>query len=216
MERPATPPPGRRMRRFLEQKLALLDPDKIAARLNPGRHHIIPHWRYEHDGWQIDFFPIPKSPEMRGKAGVRPLKAWFEECRLYTTETIRDGVMKNAGRYGELNLPYVVAINALDRYMPALTERGIIQRNLLDALFGPDGALRSARYTRVSAVLLIALQSPWYISRAYICLCHNPWAQKLYTAELTRFPQLRPRNGQMEPQPGASTGEILGLPSGWP
>src|SRR2546430_8119671 len=150
---PATPPPARRMRRFLEQKLALLDPDEIAARLHPGRHHIIPHWRYEHAGWQIDFFPIPKSPVMRGKADVRPLKAWFEERRLHTTEAIRDGVMKKAGRYGELDLPYVIAINALDRYMPTLTKGGIIEGHLRAALFGPDGVLGSAsspRYTRVS------------------------------------------------------------------
>lgn len=223
---PATPPPARRIRNFLEQKLAPLNPDNIALRLTSTHH--VPHWRYEHDGWEIDFFPIPKPSEMRGNAGVRPeekqvsrsLVTWFHpERQLYLTEAIRDGVLKKAGRYGELDLPYVIAINVLDSYMPVLTGRGIIEGHLLTALFGPDGALRSSsgpRYRRVSAVLLTALQSAWDISRAYICLCHNPYAQKPYTAELTRFPQLLPRNGQMELQPGASSGEIFGLPSGWP
>ena len=140
---------------------------------------------------RLTFFPIPKSPEMRkGKAGVRPTKRHrFEERRLYMTEAIRDGVMKKAGRYGELDLPYVIAINALDKYMLVLMGRKIIERYLLEALCGPDGALRSEsgpRYTRVSAVLLTTLQSPWDMSSPMFAFVIIP-GLKSRCCRLTRF-----------------------------
>jgi len=75
---PATPPSARQIRDFLSQQLLQLNPEEMAELLKLGGFAALPHWRYEHDGWAILFFPIPKSPEQRGKSGVRPIAVQFD------------------------------------------------------------------------------------------------------------------------------------------
>ena len=70
----------------------------------------LPHWAFEHGGWRIAFFPIPKGPENRGRGGIRPVALQFEAPRqIDPRESIRDAILAKAGRYGDLELPYVIA-----------------------------------------------------------------------------------------------------------
>jgi hypothetical protein len=61
---PETPPSGQHIRAFLTERLAGSNRNEILALLEqedaPG-FEALPRWRYEHDGWTIDFFPLPKS-----------------------------------------------------------------------------------------------------------------------------------------------------------
>ena len=84
---PETPPSGQHIRAFLTERLVGLNRDEIAALLErpdvPGFEGL-PRWRYEHDGWTIDFFPLPKSDALRGRAGVRPIGLEFGAFQLCT------------------------------------------------------------------------------------------------------------------------------------
>jgi hypothetical protein len=207
---PETQPSAKKVATFLKKRLVSLNYDAIVELWKTGGINAVPQWYYEHKGWQIVFFPIPKPPNKRGKAGLRPLGVraplgggWgrIESSRI----TLRDVITDKAGNYGKLNLPYVIAVNALGKitFLPEIH---------LEALFGgekwvsipdktgrsstpkftraPDGAWTSKsgpRYTRVSAVLLVNLLTPWDISNAPIRLYHNPWAQKLYTRLLQQY-----------------------------
>jgi hypothetical protein len=231
---PDTPPSARHIRAFLKARLDALDPDEVSEHLKLGGIRAIPHWRYEHEGWRIDFHPIPKSPKMRGKSGVRPIGMRSFEAKFVDSSTpIRDAIVAKAGRYGDLELPYVIAVNALD-------ESSVDRIDVMDALFGeeqyivtfgqsgisesemsraPNGAWMSGsgpRYTRVSAVLVAVRLLPWTVGSAGVCLIHNPWAQRPYFSELTRLPQGIPQDGRMEWQDGESLAEVLELPAGWP
>lgn len=230
---PRTPPPARQIRSFLADRLAALDPDEMAKVLRSGGLDALPHWHYEHEGWKMDFFPIPKSPDARGKPGVRPLgMQFYEPVWMDSRIAIRDAIGRKAGRYGDLDLPYVVAVNAL--------VEGVDEIDIADALFGkekfivsfaqsgpsrvemtrvPDGvwgSQSSPRYRRITAVLVTAPLLPWNVPRASICLYHNPWAERPYSSELTRLLQAVLEAGRVKRVGGESLAVVLGLPSGWP
>jgi hypothetical protein len=232
---PSTPPSAKRIRAFLKKRLDKLDPDEIGAHWKSGQIKAVPKWPYEHDGWSITFYPIPKSPKLRGQSGVRPIGMVSPEARFVDSSTpIRNAIVEKAGRYGDLKLPYIIAVNALD-------EAPVDKIDIMDALFGneqytvafgktgmvsepeisraPNGAWTSEarpRYTRVSAVLLTLGLFPWTVGSARTYLVHNPWAQRPYSSPLTRLPQGIPEDGQIRWQEGDSLYEILGLPPQWP
>jgi hypothetical protein len=233
---PKTPPRAEPMRSFLRERLAALDPDEMTQLVRSASFDALPRWRFEHEGWEIDFFPIPKSPRARGKPGIRPVgmrmpEPFWSEPRL----AIRDAIVEKARRYGDLDLPYIIAVNAL--------EAGVDRIDIMEALFGkekftvkltpsgpsrpqmtrePDGVWTSPsgpRHARVSAVLLASPVLPWNVPRAQICLYHNPWARRPYASELTRLPQAIPDSTtarHMEWQDGESLARIFGLHPQWP
>jgi hypothetical protein len=232
---PESPPSANRIASFLNKRLAKLDPDEVAILYETEGMASVPSWRYEHDGWILNFQPIPKKPEARNKKGARPIGAQSTGVRWVDHRTpIRDAIKKKASRYGKLELPYVIAVNALEF---------VDEIDIMEALFGkeqftisfsqshplervdtqmsrvPDGAWTSytgPRNTRISAVLLATKLSPWHLSRGKVCLYHNPWAQKPYSSILTRLPQAVLKGNRMKNIDGESIGSILGLPNSWP
>lgn len=231
---PETPPPARLIRTFLEERLAPLNPDEIAPNAETVGFNAFPHWRYEAEGWSIDFFPIPKSPGLRGKPGVRPIAIQFDSVKwLDSRIPIRNAIVEKGKRYGELDLPYVVAVDALGEFVD--------RTDVMEALFGkekfifrgdlatprgpefarePDGAWTSStgpRYTRVSAVLVAVRLHPWNVSSAPLCLYHNPWARRPYDADLNRLSRACPQpEDNMKWFDGESLAKIFGLPPDWP
>ncbi|MBI1885811.1 MAG: hypothetical protein HYS09_05805 [Chloroflexi bacterium] len=229
---PKTPPSARRMRAFLADRLKALDPDHITDLYRSGGKQALPRWHYQHDGWTIEFYPIPKSPKARGKSGIRSIG--FRSYAMWgrTASAIRDAILSKAGKYGNLEAPYVIAVNVVphgaqrDDIMEALfgDEQMVIQltksgpreggmnRKLNGAWTSPAGP----RYTRVSAALLCSGVLPWTILRAPVCLYHNPWAKHGYESPLIRLAQAIPTGGRMHWQDGEALHSVLGLPENWP
>jgi hypothetical protein len=228
-----TPPAARKVRAFLKQKLAPLDLERIAGDLKSRGFGALPRWVYSHDGWLIEFFPIPKSPVLRGKPGVRPMGTEFEGGGWVDDRTpLRDAILEKAGKYGKLGLPFVVAVNSLAQHLDKV--------DALEALFGkeefvytqtpkgvvgpkaeraPDGVWTSpggARYTRLSAVLLIHALFPWNIPRCTPCLYHNAFAEMRLDCELNRLPRMMPKDNRPNWVAGDTLSSILGLPPDWP
>ena len=109
-----TQPPARRMRSFLATQLESLNPDEIASVYESEGISAVPKWSFEHEGWKIEFFPIPKSQEARGEPGVRPLGFWQYGPYWSTSRVaIRDAIVSKSGRYGALDRPFIIAVNAL-------------------------------------------------------------------------------------------------------
>lgn len=230
---PKTAPPGVEIRSFLTKKLAMLDADEIYSLYIAGGIEGLPHWHFQYGGWKIDFFPIPKSQASRGKSGVRPIGMLFFGFHVVESViAIRQALVRKAKRYGNIDLPYIIAINVLDYDANRI--------DFLEALFGseqfiigvssngsvgeprmtrkPNGLWNSTaapRYTRVSAVLFAEQIMPWSLTRASICLYHNPWAKKKYSSVLTRLPQAIPKE-EMEWHQGETVGAILDLSRQWP
>ena len=230
---PNTSPSAKRMRKFIKDRLDLLDPDQIIKDYEKNGTKNLPKWNFEHDGWKVEFYPIPKKPEKRGKPDTRPLGLFSGDIHMIETRTaIRDAIIAKANSYGKLNLPYIIAVNALGEHVEDI--------DIMEALFGreqcvfkwgkpvhgkpkmqrvPDGAWTSksgSRYSRVSAALIAVKLLPWNIPDAFIRLCHNPWASNKYISELTRLHQFVPIDNKIKLITGESLGTILNISSGWP
>jgi hypothetical protein len=228
---PDTSPPVRNIRSFLQKHLEGLDPDKLSQIQELGGLKALPHWLYEHKGWEIEFYPIPKSTKIREEIGVRSIGMEFHDFQLIDSITpVKKALLGKAGRYGNLNLPYVIAVNTVGLHVDDI--------DIMNVLFGTeqyvfnsgskkeklnrklDGLWTSncgPRYTRVSAVL-VASVSPSNLANANICLYHNPWAEKKYNSILISLPQAVPvlKDNIIKRKEGESLTRIFNLSSEWP
>lgn len=232
---PASPPSARDMRVLLRRALEDLDADEIAHLWKLGGVDAVPHWPYEHEGWKVDFYPIPKSPGLRGTLGIRPIGLRISEGHFADAATpIRDAIVDKAGAYWDFEIPYVVAVNYLgedlvdqsdimsalfgrERYEVSVGRNGVISEPKLDR--EPNGLWMSRsgpRRRRLSAVLLAVRLIPSTVGQAGVWLVHNPWATNPYSSELTRLPQGVPQEGHIEWRDGLSLSQALGLKPGWP
>jgi hypothetical protein len=223
-------PSGKRIRVFLEERLAALDPDEVAAEYTE-RQRDLPSWVYEEQGLKIEFGVVPKSPEGRLKEGGRAIGIFGMKTRWGSdAPSLRDAVTKKGGRYGDLGLPYVVAVNPI-------SEWGMEHIDAMEALFGtetfifesrvseprmvrnPDGAFRSKggpTYTRVSAVLVAFGAHPPSLASLPLRLYHNPWAKYPYSGPLCQLDQAVPEGDTMQRVSGTTVAALFGLPPDWP
>jgi len=233
---PDTPPPGRKWRTFLEEWLSRLDPDAIGEKLKSGGLEGLPSTALNHNGWNVTFQAIPKSPKARGKQGIRPIGirfSGFQECK--EDEWIRNAIKEKATKYGNLDLPYIIAINVLSIFsnnyhvvMDALLgDEGVIFDHL--AAGGSDhkltrasnGAFRGPhgpQNTRVSGVIICNDLLWGNITKTNPTLWHNPWATFPFNQDLWALPQFVPNadRTRIEPRSEAKAADLFGLPIDWP
>jgi hypothetical protein len=227
---PQTPPPGKRIRQFLNRQLQGLNPDELEEQLQDGGYDAMPRWPFEHEGWRINFYPIPKSKRLRSDAESGTIGIMFHGARwIDTSSSLKKAIKKKASRYGELDNPYVIAINSM-----ALAANG---DSVLDALFGKlkfvlkvtengpqgepgtkrdlDGALiynNSPINTRISAVLIGFNIHPWNRTESNLTLFHNPYAQQKIESSLSELNEVIPENdGSIKFKQGTPSHKILDL-----
>ena len=210
---PVSPPPARQIRAFLERNLASADADEIAGIWKTKGFDAVPRWLFSDSNWKMEFYPIPKKPEARGRHGGRHIGVFMSEPRsIDSASAIRNTLLEKARRYGELSLPYVIAVDVL-------TEFPIDSDDVWDALFRKQDGLwmspSGPRYTRVSCVMIARVET-WNVPNAPFCLYHNPWARFAYDSPLTNLPQARLENDEMKWLGGQLLGELLHLPPNWP
>lgn len=198
-----------RLRTALERWLADLDPD--AATEVWETSETIPELRWEAAGWSMIFEAFPVRPETRGQPIDRPLGMFMDETGgLIDDETRlrRALARKAASRYGDLDCPYVVAVNE-HPFAPGHSDWH--RKNVLfgrDAVtFGdgqparsirqPDGHWRGPaqrpRNRRLSAVLLCDDLYVWQPERAVLEWWDNPFANRPVPDELVPAPSRRQR-----------------------
>lgn len=185
-------PSGRKIRIFLNQKLKSLNPDQISE---------VPRWIFRDGKFELEAFPIPKSPQSRGKPGHRFIGG--EPGGVHwggSAATLQSSITRKAKQHGRVNKPYIVAINSLSVW-------GTDEDDISKALYDSQGVF--ANYSRISAVLVTEVY-PSNVPVAPICLYHNPYAAK----PCTGFPW-RVNQGAYRVK-GVSIGELLGLPPKWP
>lgn len=127
-------PPYGRIRRYLQGQLAQLNYDQVVNDAI-GREGLglkrFPSITWKHDSWTIEFIAIPKKDLARGKPGVCPIGSisyGFEY--VDTASSIKSRIDNKYGKYGELNLSFIIAINNVDAYAD--------EDSMLDALFGQE------------------------------------------------------------------------------
>lgn len=186
-------------------------------------------FEYQEHGATISLRAFPRRhPERASRAiGVR-----LFPVRLVTVhDDVAAALEKKANRYGALDHPYVVAVNALDTFSredaaidALLGSPGVAVQHTKDGLisresrkpdgiwFGPAGA----RHKRLSGVLSTEGIDPWNFAIRRARLIRHPCA----TAPVPSFDlgvdDFQPEGGRYRITAGQSMGKIFGLPDGWP
>jgi hypothetical protein len=167
-------PHPRKMVKFLNQMVRRLE----AARAEVpdlGRGQLLPRSIYrgaDHFTWEVT--ALAKAPELAGKPDVPTIGSYPGEARWGdTSKALQAAMATKAGKYGVLNTPFVIALNATSRW-------GNNRKEVVNALFGSaqDGLtplLQPKKNKRVSAVLVTSVH-PWSMHVAPLCLYHNPYA----------------------------------------
>lgn len=228
-------PVARHIKSFLNRELSQLDPDKLSVELeDKGGFSALPLLCFEDENITIVFQPIPKSPAKRGDKTVRNIGFFPMEGGISSTkDAIRRSVLAKATRYGNLDLPFVVAVNSTSYW-------GTDIEDAQEALLGsegvqvlspyetrrvrqPDGAFcgpGGPQNTRVSAVL-VGYMSTSTLASSHLELHHHPWAALQLPAEalpLSQYALRLDKEGQEEIQKvdGQSVGEVFGVSAPWP
>jgi hypothetical protein len=211
--RPAGPVPGADLRAKLEPWLRTLDPEKITDQIEKIDLDSVPPYRYIYRGWELEIRPIPKSPEHRGRSGIRSVGIIRPEELIEVTgrgsSPIREAVRSKATRIGLLDLPFVIAVNAMLPFAEMI--------DVMEALFGteeyvayrsgairdapdvritrrPDGALygpQGEQNTRVSGIIFVSGLHPWSMHEKTLELILNPRASHPFHLEHWPFPYWR-------------------------
>lgn len=123
-------PQGKAIINHYNQELRKHDPDELLRMIEVSGRDAIPLLPYEDADIKIVIKPIPLPSEARGKKDIRPLGMYPMSSFWGNNESILTALEKKAGRYGELDKPFILCINA--------TGDGFVtEHTVKDTLFGP-------------------------------------------------------------------------------
>lgn len=225
-----------KLQKRLQKWVDGLEAEQVTEEVRERGNAAFPAFPGEYGGLTFTITARPRSPENRGTSTARPLGLSMPDELLEwdTNEDIREAVRRKAKRYGDLKLPYIVAINVMKELFDF--------DDILDGLFGPrtvellrgpdgisqhrvvrrgGGALTGKTEPRnaiVSGVLIANNLIPRTIGIETPLLIHNPWAQKPISPGVWRLPQktIDLSTGAIISRQGLQAREILGIPEGWP
>lgn len=229
---PSTSPSVRNMKKKLLDWMSGLDTDTILRLWDHGDYNEIPRFLWEDRSGKIEFCPIPKELIDRGDRSGRVIHIQsFGAKFLATSEVIRKAVRDKATRYGDMVIPYVIAVNASVVHLSGF--------DIMNALFGhetyvvpprgsgqpiqrmrkPDGAWfgpQGPRNTGVSAVLLVEDLKPWAVAWREPCLYLNPFARRQCSGRILELTRAEMADGCLVHHEGIKPRGLFGLPSDWP
>ena len=222
---PASSVSTRALRRELEAWLSGLNPEAVGAAL--ARGETVPVFVRDLDGMRIIVRPMPLR---RVRSGDRAVGVLFEGVRRsLAVPGIRKPLIEKATRYGDPQLPLVVAVDAACRdarllhveealfgtEVWGLTEDGEpIARRACDGVWmGRDGP----RCRALSAVLAAERLDAWTIANRSARLFENPWARRPAVGLEFGVDALRWQDHATPVETvGRPLRDVLGLPERWP
>ncbi|MDR6890386.1 MULTISPECIES: hypothetical protein [Variovorax] len=228
---PTTQPSGRRLAGEVIRWLNTLDPDALLERAARDGHEALPEMTWQHEEWRVRVRPVPVRPEARGRPrrliGARSFGAgWIDGWT-----PIRDAVLSKARRYGELDLPLVVAVNVDSFRLDPIDEAQALfgQEQLVVAVGGErteprlerarNGAWRGPsgpRGRQCSGAWLFDNLSPYTLAWRRQKLYLNPWAHRSVPDAFLLMPHAAVVDDRIESIDGRSFREVFGLPEQWP
>lgn len=187
---------------------------------------------FEEHGCLVELTVFPRGntrgKQQGGALGIRSAEPMWVQPRV----PILSAFKRKCSKYGQMNVPYIVAINALSPYAGS--------DDVVDALFGSravqlttrtdgsrdarevrleDGAWRGhhgPRNRRVSAVLAVRGLGFWSLATRRMELFINPWPEQSLDSWPLDIDVFRPVDGRLAKGDGRTIGELLNISGHWP
>lgn len=187
---------------------------------------------FEEHGCLVELTVFPRGNtrgnQIGGALGIRSAEPMWAQPRV----PILSAFKRKCSKYGQMSVPYVVAINALSPYADS--------GDVVDALFGSravrltsrtdgsrdarevrlrDGAWcghHGPRNTRVSAVLAARGLGFWSLARQRMELFLNPWPERSLDGWSLDIDVYRPADGRLAKSEGRPIRELLNISGEWP
>ncbi|HVI87292.1 MAG TPA: hypothetical protein VM659_03265 [Dongiaceae bacterium] len=228
---PIAPVSGRQIRRGLESWLQGLNYEQVRSVWEQDTG-AVPVFRYEQNGVEFRISPVPRRSSRGNLQRTRAIGSrMLPALSVQPHEPIRSAIGGKATRYGQLDAPYIVAVNAMSDYADA--------DDAVNAVFGTpavfvrqtadgyedrlgrqeDGVWRGASgpiNTRVSAVLSTERLNAWSLGQRRARLILNPWAARPLPISPLQVDVVDVHEERLREVSGLSLREILTLPEGWP
>lgn len=228
---PSKSPNGSGIRTWLSNKLAKVKYEDVGPDVLKLKERSPYYWVWNDDNLEFAIWISPKTEEGRKKKTLRPLGSlgtgvYVDESR----DVLFDALKPKAGKYGDLQKPYVIVLNCLKTDIDTFDISG--------ALFGSaqltmksDGSTRDTRAangiwhgpggvrnTKVSGVLILPDIEPWTISKRDPVLWLNPWPKYRFDHRRWGGSVQIPNNEVMrtELRKGKAAHSIFGIDAGWP
>lgn len=213
--------PISKMRSDLQGWLQKLDHNEMIRKRTVSEHSNPPHCSYEQNGWKIVFYAIPRPLESLGQNNDTVVYQLSDARKTEAMNSLRNALETKAKKYGNFELPYVIAVDALatDSFGTDIGEilfgKEVIlyDRNskefsltrsplLPDRPYKENGfwlARNRVRNQQVSAFLLVEDLMPWSVARKTPVLWHNPWAERPLNPNIWLGPQMIPNFNASKP-----------------
>ncbi|MBO3674795.1 hypothetical protein J5X86_07025 [Streptomyces sp. NEAU-YJ-81] len=219
-------PPQKRLKTGLTRWLASLDPDQVIAQYECK--FPLPRHTWQEAGWCLTFEAFPRSPGRRGDPtsraiGIHPA-VWVDD----ESDRVLDAVRKKGGKYGDLALPFIVAVGHAALF-PEIedTENALYGTSIEYASARtptlarqPDGywtATYDHAHSRVGGVLILDNPAPWTWTKNTPVLWQSPDPNSLPAPVLPAWATAQLVEAQVEHRLAACPiHTALGLPEHWP
>jgi len=229
---PGTEVPIRQWKADLLRWLKSLPVETIYAAQRAGESRAGPRKVLQHGRWRLTLTAVAKEPSKRHEANKRLIRSRSQSfAGAPAVHQIRDSVAGKSTRYGELDLPFIVAVR--------VEAWDCDSEDMMEALFGSQGTLLELvggrprrlhpvrnrdglwnqvvgpRNRNVSAVLVCYGLDPGDLIRSTPVLIHNPWARRALDPRVWPLPQRLPdsKRSRLVLVEGKEINQVLALPS---
>lgn len=228
---PVTQPSGRNLWNAIRSFLDKLNPDQIQSIIDKEGFDAAPAILWIHEGWELTIRPIPLILERRGQARILIGIHAGEGALIDTWSPIRDTVKRKAGKYGQLDIPLVVAVNSSGFHLDRIDEMQALygQEQFIFSAVQPDAPPKmerasnglwrgptGAQYARISAVWIFKDMGLYTLAKRPQTIYLNPWAKHAIPEELKIFSHAELSDEKMNWREGLSFREVFDLHENWP
>jgi hypothetical protein len=225
----ANPVSMNRVKAFLQRQLHSLDHEIVLSEYE--RSSVLPGLVFEANDWRIAFTILPKHRDRLQRAEPRLIGMYPVLSRCGdSTNALRKALAAKAKRYGQLDLPYLIAVNTvspwgvdraaerdalfgtLQHYVSGRTREWSV-KNLRDGFWGTAGKPKN---TRVSGVLFGAAFAT-NVPRIEFVLYRNPRARRDLPCFDWPFNEAACNNGALTySKAKRRLADVFELPNKWP
>lgn len=227
---PITQPSGKKLYSKIKPWLDSLDPDIVLAESKKNGYSAFPQILWVHEEWEVKLEAIPLESKYRGTheqlIGIRSYGASWINGWI----PIRDAIQKKTNRYGQLDLPLIIAVN--------VNSFRLNQTDELQALFGEEkisfnlNNLDNYHYSRSPNGAWIGPSGPkgrkcngaWLFGNLSIyslanvghTLYINPWANLSIPSSALIMPHAKIEGDQLKLTEGKSFTDAFNINEKWP